>query len=98
MPQPSRLFVIAVVCAATALTADAQIRRGILAESTEIMLFPAVPPSLLLPAGTFHVDVKNRSTGPARLLSRLDDAITTSMAENDSRLCVADGKPERSKS
>ena len=48
--------------------ATAQFRRGILAESTEIMLFPAVPPALLLPAGTFQVDVKNQSTGPARLL------------------------------
>jgi hypothetical protein len=94
MPQPSRLCLIALVCAVTGPTADAQFRRGILAESTEIMLFPAVPPALLLPAGSFLVDVKNQSTGPARLLTRLDEAITTQMAENDSRLRVAEGKPE----
>ena len=69
---------------AAAAGASAQFRRGILAESTEIMLFPAMPPALLLPAGKFQVDVKNQSTGPARLLSRLDDAITTQIEENDS--------------
>ncbi len=58
------------------------------------MLFPAIPPALLLPAGKFQVEVKNQSTGPARLLSRLDDSITTQIAENDSRLQVAEGKPE----
>ncbi len=94
MPPTSRLFAIAIVCALTGASASAQFRRGIMAESTEIMLFPAAPPALLLPGGTFQVDVKNQSTGPARLLTRLDDAITTQMAENDSRLQVADGKPE----
>ena len=94
MPLPSRLFAAAVICALATGPASAQFRRGILAESTEIMLFPAKPPSLLLPAGKFQVDVKNQSTGPVRLLSRLDDAITTQIAENDSRLQVAEGKPE----
>lgn len=90
----SRLFAAAVICALATGPASAQFRRGILAESTEIMLFPAKPPALLLPAGKFQVDVKNQSTGPARLLSRLDDAITTQIAENDSRLQVAESKPE----
>jgi hypothetical protein len=49
---------------------------------------------LLLPAGSFVVDVKNQSTGPARLLNRLDEAITRQISENDSRLRIADGKPE----
>ena len=94
MSLPSRLFVAAVIGVVAGGPASAQFRRGILAESTEIMLFPATPPALLLPAGRFQVDVKNQSTGPVRLLSRLDEAITTQMAENDTRLQVAEGKPE----
>jgi hypothetical protein len=94
MTLSSRLFAAAVIGALAVGPASAQFRRGILAESTEVMLFPAMPPALLLPAGKFQVDVKNQSTGPARLLSRLDDAITTQMAENDSRLQVAEAKPE----
>ena len=65
-----------------------------LAESTEINLFPATPPALLLPGGSFQVDVKNQSTGPARLLARLDEAITRQLEENDNRLHTAAGKPE----
>jgi hypothetical protein len=53
-----------------------------------------VPPALLLPAGTFQVTVKNQSTGPARLLTRLDEAITSQMSENDSRLRVAETKAD----
>ena len=94
MSLPSRLFAAAVIGALASAPASAQFRRGILAESIEVMLFPAMPPALLLPAGKFQVDVKNQSTGPARLLSRLDDSITTQIAENDSRLQVAEGKPE----
>jgi len=74
--------------------AAAQFRRGMLGDSVEINLFPATPPVLLLPAGSFQVDVKNQSTGPARLLSRLDEAITRQMSENDSRLRIAEGKPD----
>ncbi len=94
MPHPSRVLAALVTCALAGVDAGAQFRRGILADSIEIMLFPAAPPSLLLPSGSFQVDVKNQSTGPVRLLSRLDDAITTQMAENDARLEVAEGKPD----
>ena len=94
MTTASRLFVVLTICALAASDAAAQFRRGMLGESTEINLFPATPPALLLPAGSFQVDVKNQSTGPARLLSRLDDAISRQMSENDSRLRMADGKPE----
>jgi hypothetical protein len=85
---------VLLLCAVAGEGATAQFRRGILAESTEIMLFPAVPPSLMLPAGTYQVDVKNQSTGPARLLSRLDEAITRQLEENDNRLQSATGKPD----
>src|SRR5829696_3020689 len=94
MTTTSRIFVALTVCALAGTHADAQFRRGMLGESAEINLFPATPPALLLPAGSFHVDVKNQSTGPSRLLARLDDAITRQMAENDSRLREAEGKAD----
>jgi len=90
----SRLVVVLAVVAVSGAHADAQFRRGILGETVEINLFPAIPPALLLPAGTFQVEVKNQSTGPSRILSRMDEAITTQLSENDSRLRVAEGKPE----
>lgn len=90
----SRLIAVLLLFAIAGDDAAAQFRRGILAESTEINLFPAIPPALLLPSGTFEVEVKNQSTGPVRLMSRLDEAITTQMAENDARLQVANGRPE----
>ena len=94
MTTPSRILLALAVCVLAGTHADAQFRRGMLADSVEINLFPATPPALLLPAGSFQVEVKNQSTGPARLLARLDDAITRQMAENDSRLEVAEGKPQ----
>ena len=94
MNSASRLFIVLTLIALAGIDAGAQFRRGMLGESTEINLFPATPPTLLLPAGSFQVDVKNQSTGPSRLLSRLDEAITRQMAENDSRLRIAEGKPE----
>jgi len=94
MTTATRLFVALSIFALTGIDAGAQFRRGMLGESTEINLFPATPPALLLPAGSFLVDVKNQSTGPSRLLTRLDDAITRQMSENDSRLHIAEAKPE----
>jgi len=90
----SRLIAVLLLFAIAGDDAAAQFRRGILAESTEINLFPAIPPALLLPSGTFEVEVKNQSTGPVRLMGRLDEAITTQMAENDARLQVANGRPD----
>jgi hypothetical protein len=92
-PLP-RLAVTLIVVAVCSAQADAQFRRGILSETAEINLFPAIPPARLLPAGTFQVQVKNQSTGPSRLLTRLDEAITNQLAENDSRLREAEAKPE----
>ena len=50
-----RLAVALVVVAVSSAQADAQFRRGMLGDTAEINLFPAIPPSLLLPAGTFQV-------------------------------------------
>jgi len=89
-----RPLAVLLVCTLAGSTAAAQFRRGMLAESTEISLFPAIPPALLLPAGTYLVDVKNQSIGPSRLLTALDDGITRQLSENDSRLQVAEGRPD----
>jgi hypothetical protein len=94
MKPAARFAVTLAVVAAFSAHTDAQFRRGMLGDSAEINLFPPVPPALLLPAGTFQVQVKNQSTGPARLLTRLDEAITTQMAENDSRLRAAETKAD----
>jgi hypothetical protein len=92
MKSLPRLVLVAAVVVVSGAHTDAQFRRGIMADSAEIMLFPAVPPAMLLPAGTFQVEVKNQSTGPTRLLTRLDEAITRQMEENDSRLQAAEAK------
>lgn len=88
--KASRLVAVVAVFVLAGTQADAQFRRGLPAGPTEISLFPLVPPALLLPAGSFDVEVKNLSSGPARLLSRLDDAITTQMSDNDRRLEAAE--------
>jgi hypothetical protein len=92
-PLP-RLAATLIIVAACHAQADAQFRRGIMSETAEISLFPAIPPTRLLPAGTFQVQVKNQSTGPSRLLTRLDEAITTQLSENDARLREAEAKAE----
>jgi hypothetical protein len=89
-----RVLAVATVCVLIGSRADAQFKRGVLAASTEINLFPAVPPALLLPAGTFEVAVENQSTAPARLLARLASGMTKQLAENDPRLRAAAGIPE----
>jgi hypothetical protein len=96
MAYRCRPLVLLLVCIFAADHAAAQFRRGIMAETAEINLFPAIAPAFLLPAGSFAVDVKNQSTGPSRLLSRLDDSITRSMEDNDNRLRAADAKAEMS--
>jgi hypothetical protein len=94
MAHSYRPLIALLLCIFASDHAAAQFRRGIMAESAEINLFPAIAPAVLLPAGTFQVDVKNQSTGPARLLTRLDEAITRQISENDSRLEIAEAKPE----
>ena len=86
----SRLFAVVAVFLFAGTSPYAQFRRGLPPTTAEIYLFPVVPPALLLPAGSLHVAVENRSTAPARLLSRLGDAIATQMSGNDRRLEVAE--------
>jgi hypothetical protein len=86
----TRLVAVVAVSVLAGTNADAQFRRGLPASTAEILLFPIMPPALLLPAGSFQVEVENLSTASARLLSRLDDAIATHISDNDSRLEVAE--------
>jgi hypothetical protein len=81
------LLVLALVVLAT--PAGAQFRRGILSESTEIMLYPLEVPAMLMPAGKVMVDVRNSSTAPARIVERLNESFRRQLAENDARLEVA---------
>lgn len=88
--KASRLVTVVAVFVLAGTQANAQFRRGLPATPTEINLFPVVPPALLLPAGSFDVEVKNLSTGPDRVLSRLGDAMKTQMSDNDRRLEAAE--------
>src|SRR5688572_27743130 len=73
-----------------AIPADAQFRRGLFSESTEVTLYPVVSPVLLLPAGTVAVETRNSSTASARIVERLRELMKRQLADNDSRLRVAD--------
>jgi hypothetical protein len=85
---PLVTFLIAVVCTAPL---SGQFRRGILAESKDIMLAPVVPPALLLPAGSIEVQVRNSSTAPARVVDRVRDLLGRQLTDNDTRLTVSEG-------
>lgn len=92
--KTSRLVTVVAAFIIAGTQADAQFRRGLPAGPTEIYLFPVIPPALLLPSGSFDVEVKNLSTAPARLLSRLDDVMTSQMSDNDPRLEAAEGNAQ----
>lgn len=70
---------------------DAQFRRGMLAESTEITLYPLEAPAVLLPKGTIQVEVRNASAATARSLGRVKERLARQLADNDARLEVVDG-------
>jgi hypothetical protein len=69
-------------------TTEAQFRRGMFSESTEITLYPLDVPALLLPAGNVQLDVRNASGGSARIIDRLQDLLGRQLTDNDSRLAV----------
>ena len=72
------------------VTADAQFRRGIFAESTEVTLYPVEAPALLLPKGTVQIDVRNASSASARALERVKERLARQLADNDVRLEIVD--------
>jgi hypothetical protein len=69
---------------------DAQFRRGLLAESTEISLSPVVPPAMLLPSGSVELQVRNSSTAPARVVEQVRDMFTNQLRDNDARVRLVD--------
>jgi len=85
------LIVTAVVTLAAVSPADAQFRRGLLAEAKEVTLFPIERPALLLPSNaTIEVAVRNGSSASARIAERLKDLFTRQLTDNDTRLRLAD--------
>jgi hypothetical protein len=67
---------------------EAQFRRGLFSESTEITLYPLDLPAMLLPAGNVQVEVRNASGASARIVERLHDLLSRQLTDNDSRLTV----------
>jgi hypothetical protein len=72
------------------VSAEAQFRRGMFGEATEITLFPIDPPVLLLPAGSVTVSVRNTTGASARIVERLRDLLERQLTDNDARLRIAD--------
>lgn len=87
--RPILAVIVSALLVGTAAT-DAQFRRGLLAESTEISLSPVVPPAMLLPDGTIEVQVRNTSTAPARVVEQVRDMFTNQLRDNDARLRLVD--------
>lgn len=83
-------LVIALALIGTSLATEAQFRRGMLADSTEITLYPVDPPALLLPKATLQLEVRNGSGATARALERVQDRLARQLADNDSRLELVD--------
>ena len=81
---------LAMISLAFAASPEAQFRRGIFGESTEITLYPHDPPALLLPAGSVELEVRNTSGASARIVERLRDLLGRQLTDNDSRLHVVD--------
>ena len=72
------------------IPADAQFRRGMFAETTEVTLYPLEAPGVLLPQGTVQLDVRNASSASARSLERVKERLARQLADNDKRLEIAD--------
>lgn len=82
-----------VVCCAVAallwsVDAGAQFRRGMLADSTEITVYPHEAPAILLPPGPVELEVKNATGAPVRIVSQVRDLLERQLLENDQRLEV----------
>lgn len=85
MTQPFRaLFGLAVLF--TAMDAEAQFRRGMLADATEITVYPHEAPAMLLPPGPVELDVRNATGAPVRIVSYLRELLARQLLENDARV------------
>jgi hypothetical protein len=86
---PRVSFLVAVVAMSTGVVdVGAQFRRGMLADSTEITLYPHQPPATLLPAGPVELEFKNATGASARVVERLRETMERQLTENDSRLQI----------
>jgi hypothetical protein len=87
----NRLFVLTLVALlGITVAADAQFRRGMFGESTEVTLYPLEAPVVLLPAGTVRIDARNASSASARSLERVKERFARQLADNDDRLDIVD--------
>ena len=66
---------LVVIAVCSPAPAGAQFRRGMLADSTEITLYPHDAPAILLPAGRVQVELKNATGAPARIVERMRDML-----------------------
>jgi hypothetical protein len=85
-----RVLPILLILAGQVVPAAAQFRRGMLADSTEVMLYPHQPPVTLLPAGRIEVELRNATGAPARIVEEIRDLLARQLTENDERLEVVD--------
>ncbi len=85
-----RLVSALLILSGLAVPAAAQFRRGMMADSTEVMLYPHQPPVTLLPAGRVEVELRNATGAPARIVEEIRDLLARQLAENDERLEVVD--------
>jgi hypothetical protein len=76
---------------ALSVALDAQFRRGMFGDSTEITLYPLEPPAVLLPRATVRLEVRNGSGAAARVLERVQERLARQLADNDERLEIVDG-------
>lgn len=72
----------------SSVDSEAQFRRGVLAEGTEITLYPHQAPALLLPAGPLELETKNATGAPVRIVGRVRELLARQLLENDARLEV----------
>jgi hypothetical protein len=82
--------ILALVALWAATPADAQFRRGLFAESTEVTLYPLDPPAVLLPAGPVQLQMRNASGASPRILERIERRLKDQLSDNDARLQLVD--------
>jgi hypothetical protein len=85
----STLLVLA-ASLACAVTAEAQFRRGLFGEASEVTLFPIQAPATLLPEVTVDVSVRNLTGASARIVDRFKESLERQLTSNDTRLTLGD--------
>ncbi|MEO5897886.1 MAG: hypothetical protein ABIS06_19540 [Vicinamibacterales bacterium] len=86
-----RLILTLATVLALSVGLNAQFRRGMFSEGTEITLYPLATPAVLLPKGTVRLEVRNGSGAAARVLERVQERLARQLADNDDRLEIVPG-------